>query len=82
MYETDFFKNLYRTKFESKLNCVYWTSCILSILYLGIILISISENWYAESWGDTYNSIMLMLTSINTSILFFAGWVRKWIKKI
>lgn len=77
MYETDFFKNLYRTKFESKLNCVYWTSCILSILYLGIILISISE-----SWGDTYNSIMLMLTSINTSILFFAGWVRKWIKKI
>lgn len=77
MYETDFFKNLYRTKFESKLNCVYWTSCILSILYLGIILISVSE-----SWGDTYNSIMLMLTSINTSILFFAGWVRKWIKKI
>lgn len=77
MYETDLFKNLYRTKFESKLNCVYWTSCILSILYLGIILISISE-----SWGDTYNSIMLMLTSINTSILFFAGWVRKWIKKI
>lgn len=77
MYETDFFRNLYRTKFESKLNCVYWTSCILSILYLGIILISISE-----SWGDTYNSIMLMLTSINTSILFFAGWVRKWIKKI
>jgi hypothetical protein len=77
MYETDFFKNLYRTKFESKLNCIYWTSCILSILYLGIILISISE-----SWGDTYNSIMLMLTSINTSVLFFAGWVRKWIKKI
>lgn len=77
MYETDFFKNLYRTKFESKLNCVYWTSCILSILYLGIILMSVSE-----SWGNTYNSIMLMLTSINTSILFFAGWVRKWIKKI
>ena len=77
MYDTEFFKNLYRTKFESKLNCIYWTSCILSILYLGVILISISENW-----GDTYNSIMLMLTSINTSILFFAGWVRKWIKKI
>lgn len=77
MYESDFFKNLYRTKFESKLNCVYWASCILSILYLGVILISISE-----SWGDTYNSIMLMLTSINTSILFFTGWVRKWIKKI